>query len=141
MHTLTLKAGFAYFLIVFAAGFVLGAVRVLLVVPRVGTRVAKLAEVPIMLVVTILAARWIVRRFHLPPRITPRLGVGLSALALMLVMEIGVVLWLQGVTLAQYVANRDPVAGVIYVVMLVVFALMPALVSPARPTSPPAPTR
>ena len=128
MHIQILRAALVYFLIVFAAGFVLGVVRVVFVVPRVGTRVAELAEVPIMFVVIMLAARWIVRRFHLPPSLPPRLGVGLGALALMLVTELAVVLWLQGVTLAQYVAARDPVAGTIYLVMLVVFGLMPVFV-------------
>jgi hypothetical protein len=128
MHMQILRAALVYFLVVFAAGFVLGVVRVLFMVPRVGTRVAELAEVPVMFVVIILAARWIVRRFHLPPSRPPRLGVGLTALALMLVTELAVVLWLQGVTLAQYVANRDPVAGTIYLVMLVVFGLMPVFV-------------
>ena len=52
-----LKAGVIYFAFVFGAGFVLGAIRTLWVVPRVGTRLAELMEAPIMLVVTIIAAR------------------------------------------------------------------------------------
>jgi hypothetical protein len=137
----SLKAGFLYFLLVFGAGFAIGFVRVLWLVPRLGTRVAELLEVPVMLVVIVVTARWTVRRFRLPPRMPGRVRVGLIALGLLLVTEIGVVLWLQGVTLAQYVANRDPVAGTIYVVMLVVFAAMPALVNRTLPASPPAPTR
>ena len=57
-----LKAGALYFALVFGAGFVLGAIRILWIVPRFGTRIAELMETPIMFVVTILAARWIVRR-------------------------------------------------------------------------------
>ena len=64
----TLKAGSLYFALVFAAGFVLGTIRTLWVVPRVGTRKAELMETPIMLAVTIVVARWIVMRllFRLP---------------------------------------------------------------------------
>jgi hypothetical protein len=51
-----LKAGVLYFALVFGAGFVLGTIRTLWVVPRVGTRMAELIETPIMLVVTIVAA-------------------------------------------------------------------------------------
>lgn len=137
----SLKAGFLYFLVVLGAGFVLGFVRVVWLVPRVGTRVAELLEVPVMLAVIVVTARWTVRRLRLPPSNPRRLRVGLIALGLILVTEISVVLWVQGVTLAQYVANRDPVAGTIYVVMLVVFAVMPALVHRTLPASPPAPTR
>jgi hypothetical protein len=57
-----LKAGVLYFAPVFGAGFVLGTIRILWVVPRFGTRMTELMETPIMFVVTILAARWIVRR-------------------------------------------------------------------------------
>jgi hypothetical protein len=39
-----LKAAVAYFAIVFGAGFVLGPIRILLVVPLVGERVAELLE-------------------------------------------------------------------------------------------------
>jgi uncharacterized membrane protein len=125
----TLKAGFLYFLSVFAAGFVLGAVRVLWIAPQVGTRVAEMIEVPVMLVVIIVAARWIVRRFRHPPSIPRRVAAGLIALGLILVTEVTVVLRLQGWTIEHYIANRDPVAGTIYVAMLVVFALVPVVVA------------
>ena len=59
-----LKAGAVYFALVFGAGFALGTIRTLWVVPTVGTRTAELMETPIMLVVVVLAAGWIVRRFN-----------------------------------------------------------------------------
>ena len=42
-------AGSVYFLLLFAFGFLLGTVRVLLVIPYVGTLVATMLEVPVML--------------------------------------------------------------------------------------------
>lgn len=58
-----LHAAAAYFGIVFGAGFVLGSVRVPFLVPRVGARMAELAEMPFMLLAIVLAAGYIVRRF------------------------------------------------------------------------------
>ena len=128
----TLKAGLLYFVVVLAAGFVLGFVRVVWMVPVVGTRVAELLEVPVMLVVIILAARRIVGRFRQPPNVLRRLGAGLIALTLMLVTELTVVLRLQGLTIEQYIRGRHLVAGTIYVAMLIVFALMPLRVARSR---------
>jgi len=51
-----LKAGVLYFTLVFGAGFVLGPIRILWVVPRFGTRMAEQMEAPIMFVVIIVAA-------------------------------------------------------------------------------------
>jgi hypothetical protein len=39
-----LKAGFLYFVLVFGVGFVLGTIRTLWVAPRLGVRLAELAE-------------------------------------------------------------------------------------------------
>lgn len=122
-----LKAGVVYFALVFGAGFLLGTIRVLWVAPRFGMRTAELMEAPIMLVVTILAARWVARRLSLPPAPAARLGVGFVALGLLLTAEFGVVLWLRDLTIRQYLAGRDPVAGTVYIVMLGVFAVMPLL--------------
>ena len=124
----TQKAGALYFALVFGAGFVLGTVRVLWVVPALGTRAAELIECPVMLVVIFFAAGWVVRRFSLPPTVAARLGPGLIALGLLLAAEFTVVLKVQRLTLAQYFASRDPVAGTAYIVMLLVFAVMPLLV-------------
>jgi hypothetical protein len=123
-----LKAGVLYFALVFGAGFVLGPIRILWLVPRVGTRLAELMEAPIMLVVTILAARWIVRRFAVPPTVSHRLGMGFIALALLLVTEFTLVLRLRGLTIAEYLASRDPVSGTVYYVILGAFAVIPLLV-------------
>jgi hypothetical protein len=61
-----------------------------------------------------------------PPLFGP-LGVGLVALSLLLAAEFTVVLRLRGLTIQEYVASRDPVAGAAYVVALGLFAIMPLL--------------
>jgi hypothetical protein len=131
MRTL-FKAGAFYFACVFAAGFALGAIRVSLLVPRLGERIAELVEMPVMFLVMLFAARWVVRHFALPLTSGVRLGVGVMALGLLLAAEFSLVLWLQGMTLAQYFATRDPVSGSVYAAMLVMFALMPLLVERRR---------
>src|SRR5881397_829968 len=122
-----LKAGVLYFVLVFGAGFVLGTVRTLWVVPRFGMRIAELTETPIMLVVTIAAARWIVHRLVVPSVPSNRLGMGFVALGLMLVAEFGFVLWLRRLSIREYLATRDPVSGTVYYLMLAAFAVMPLL--------------
>ena len=124
-----LKAGVLYFALVFGVGFVLGSVRTLWVVPRFGARIAELMETPIMFVVTIVAAWWVVRRLAVPPKPSNRLGMGCIGLGLMLVVEFTLVLWLRGLSVNEYLANRDPVSGTVYYLMLGVFCIMPLLVA------------
>lgn len=124
-----LKAGVLYFALVFGTGFVLGTIRILWVVPRFGTRMAELMETPIMFVVTIVAARWIVRRLAVPSTPSSRLGMGCVALGLLLIWEFTLVLWLRGLSISDYLASLDPVSGTVYYVMLGVFAMMPLLVA------------
>lgn len=121
-------AGATYFALAFAAGFVLGTIRVLAIVPRVGERAAELLEAPLMLAVVVVAARFVVRRFV--PEASPgaRLAVGLLGVTLLLAVEFTVVLSLRSLSPAEYFASRDPVSGVVYVALLVAFAAMPALV-------------
>jgi hypothetical protein len=129
-----LKAGVFYFLIVFGAGFVLGPIRIFWAVPHFGTRMAELMEAPIMLVVTILAARRIVRRLTLPPTPSIRLGMGCIALGFMLIAEFTLVLWLRGISISDYLSSRDPVSGAVYYLMLGVFTIMPLVVDRADKT-------
>jgi hypothetical protein len=109
-----LKAGVLYFALVFGAGFMSGAIRISWVVPRFGARIAELIETPIMFVVTIIAAQWVVRRLAVPPRVVSRFSMGCVGLCLMLVAEFTLVLWLRGLSISEYLASRDPVSGTIY---------------------------
>ncbi|MCW5968110.1 MAG: hypothetical protein KIT57_06325 [Blastocatellales bacterium] len=127
-----LKAGLIYFFLVFGAGFALGPVRVLWVAPLIGGRAAELVEMPIMLLVIFLAARWIVGHYALPPAPAARLGMGLVALIPTLLLEFTLVLKLRGLTLTEYFAERDPVSGTVYYLMLGVFAVMPLIVERKR---------
>lgn len=122
----------AYFACAFGAGFALGSVRVLWLAPQFGVRAAELAEAPLMLLVILLAARWVLRRFAVPPGRTLRLMLGIVALACLLVVEFTVVLWLQGISIRDSIVNRDPVSGAVYAMNLLLFALMPALLSLPR---------
>jgi len=123
----TLLAGLVYFALVFGTGFVLGAVRVPFLVPRIGERWAELLEMPLMAAAIFFAAGYILRRF---PEVRLRgrsVAVGLLALALLVCAELGLAATLQNQTLAEYVAGRDEVSGSVYLAMLAVFAFMPRL--------------
>lgn len=122
------KAGLAYFALVFGAGFVLGALRVSLLVPRFGERIAELSEMPLMFGVIVIAARFVMRRFAIPRSIPARLGTGLVALGLLLAAEALLAVVLQDRSLGDYVASRDPVSGSVYLAMLGLFTLMPVLI-------------
>lgn len=122
-----LRAGALYFVIVFGAGFILGTIRTLLIVPRVGVRMAELTEMPIMLVVSFLAARFVIRRLGVPPIPTSRLAMGFVALGLTVAVEFG---WrLVAAVFGFFAAARDPVAATAFYLALAVFAFMPLFVS------------
>ncbi|MBI5792070.1 MAG: hypothetical protein HZA63_11390 [Rhodocyclales bacterium] len=129
----TIKAGLAYFALVLGAGFVMGAFRVPFLVPRLGERMAELIEMPLMFVVILLAARFVIRRFALPPRPSVRLAAGFLALGLSLLAEVLLAVALQERSLGDYIASRDPVSGGVYLAMLVLFALMPLILARVRP--------
>jgi hypothetical protein len=121
-----LRIGGRYFTVVFAVGFVLGTIRVLLVAPNLGARLSDLIEAPIMIAVSLLSARWLVRRY---PDVTATafwLGVGLVGLGLLLLVEFTVVLWVRGLSFSEYLATRDPVSSTVYFASLGAFAVFPA---------------
>jgi len=107
-------------------------IRVPFLVPRLGERYAELLEMPFMFVAIVLAARYVVRRFDLPARLPVRLQVGFAALAMSVLAELLLATVLQGRSLAQFIASRDPVSGSVYLVMLLLFALMPAILGRMR---------
>ena len=127
--TRIIKAGLAYFVLVFGAGFILGAIRVPFLVPRLGERIAEIIEMPVMFVIVLLSAKFIVRRFALPATTSARLRVGLLALGLVLAAEILLAVAIQKQSLGQYIASRDPVSGTIFLLLLALFALMPLIIA------------
>jgi hypothetical protein len=130
--TQIIKAGLAYFALVFGAGFMLGSVRVPFLVPRLGERIAELIETPFMFVVVLLSAMFIARRFALPAATSVRLTVGFLALGLLLASEVLLAVAIQDRSLGENIASRDPVSGTVYVAMLVLFALMPLIIARAQ---------
>ena len=123
--------GVVYFGLVFGVGFMLGIVRVLAVEPHLGERWAELAEAPLMLTAIILSARLVVRRFPAAHRASYVVSGGVALLLLVLV-EFSVVLGIRGLSLSDYFAERDALAGSVYALMLVIFAAMPWLLGRRR---------
>ena len=126
-----LKASVSYFALVFAAGFALGVLRKLLLEPLIGARGAEVAEVPVMVGLSILAAWFVVRHYCRGWGRGRRLVVGLIALLLLAACELALVGVVRGQTLERYLATRDVLAFDVYLVGLALFALMPALVNGA----------
>lgn len=122
-------ASLGYFLLVFSAGFILGVVRALLLVPEMGERNAELIEMPLMLIVIYFSARLVVKHTMSLPRQFSYLTVGVVALGLLLAIEFTVVLGLREISLREYFALRDPVSGLAYAISLIIYMLMPYLLA------------
>ncbi|MFQ3617298.1 MAG: hypothetical protein SNJ57_09565 [Cyanobacteriota bacterium] len=124
-----IKPAIAYFLCLFATGFVLGTVRVLWAVPRLGERTAELLEMPFILVAILIAAPWINQHYCHTAAPIQRLKIGFIALLFMLIADFGVGVFLRGMHPIEVITSRDAVSGAAYYGMLLVFALMPWILS------------
>lgn len=123
----TLRLALAYFALTFGAGFVLGPLRVLYVEPRIGERAAQLAEMPLMLGAIWLAALFVARRVAPDAAPRQRLALGAIAVACIVAADTAVGVHLRGMTVAQALFERDPVAGPAYYASLAFCALAPWL--------------
>ena len=123
----TLKASLVYFALVLGTGFCLGVLRVPFLVPRIGERWAELAEMPIMAATVYFSAGYVLRRFPAVDRPHTALVVGALSLILSICAELALAMAVQSQSLAQYIASRDKVSGSVYLIILVLFALMPRL--------------
>jgi hypothetical protein len=114
-----------YFGLVFAAGLVLGMIRVPLLVPLMGERMAELLEMPIMFAAIYRAAGFVGHRVGARLGTAGWVGVGAIALGMLVAAELLVAVVLADRGIAAYLASRDAVSGGVYIVMLGVFAAMP----------------
>jgi hypothetical protein len=77
-----IAAAALYFLIVYCVGFLLGALRVFWLEPRLGETVAVLCEAPFVLIASVLAARWLPTILSLRITTASLLAMGIGALCL-----------------------------------------------------------
>lgn len=125
--TRALAAGALYFAAVFAAGFVLGTLRVLVLEPLMGGPAAVALELPAMLALSWVLAGWIAARCRVPAAPRARLAMGGAALALLLVAEAALGMVGFGRNLAQHLAHYATPAGALGLAGQAVFGLMPWL--------------
>ena len=88
----SMLAGALYFATVFAAGFALGVLRTLLLLPAVGPLIAVLIELPLILGISWLACSRILR--HWPQTDTRAVAMGAFAFALLMLAEAAISLLL-----------------------------------------------
>lgn len=120
-----LFAGLAYFGIVFAAGFVQGAARALLVAPRMGETAAVAVELPVMLAVSWWVCRKVTAWITLAG-VRELLVMGASALAWLMMAEAGLTLALGG-SFRTFLGALTTPAGALGFAGQVGFALIPRL--------------
>jgi len=118
------RAAASYWAVVFALGFVLGTVRVLWVIPRIGMVPATLLELPVILAASWFAAGWLVRRFALKAG-GEALAVGALAFAILMAAECALAGVLSGQSPAQWLAGLAEPHAVLGLAGQVLFALMP----------------
>lgn len=130
------RCGLVYFLVLFAVGFVLGTLRVLLVAPRTGELYAVLAELPVMLVLSWIMERRLLQRRPDLEGVLPRLTMGGVALLILLLAETLLAVFLFGRAPREYLAAFGTVPGMIGLAGQLVFGLIPLLqiwaVDPSR---------
>ena len=97
--------------------------------PHFGGMAATLSEAVILLIAMIVAARWVIRRVHVPRTLPATISMGLIAIGLLFPAEIAGVVWIRGLSLQEYVASFVTAPGVISLLMFLVFGAMPTLVA------------
>lgn len=118
-------AGFLYASSAFAVGFMLGAIRVMFVAPRLGETLAVLLEAPLMLAVSWWLSRWSAGRFGILSNFSDALLMGVIAFATLTSAEGVTAVLLFGKTVQSYFDGFASAAGMIGLLAQVCFAVFP----------------
>ena len=121
----SIKAGVAYFLIVFTVGFFLGTLRVLFLIPRVGTLPATLIEIPFMLATSWVVCGALVSRFRLSSDPLSRSTMGFVAFGLLMSAEAALAVSLTNKTIWDFLCDIATLPGTVGLASQLVFGLMP----------------
>jgi hypothetical protein len=127
-------AGAGLFGLVFAAGFLLGTIRELALRPILGADPARLLELPVMIGLSFLAARWIVRRAG-PGSTGWQVAVGLVAFLLLMVAELVLGILVLGRGLPAIIADLFTLTGMLSFLAQALLIGMPRLAAPATGSS------
>ncbi|OGA99383.1 MAG: hypothetical protein A3E25_06855 [Burkholderiales bacterium RIFCSPHIGHO2_12_FULL_69_20] len=119
----TLLTGTAYFAAVFAAGFVLGVLRTLVLVSLLGELAAVLVELPLILAIAWLVCTRLLRRWPLSPPSAQ--GMGAVAFLLLMGAEAGLSTLLAGRSLAEHLALYAQLPHQVGLAGQLAFALFP----------------
>jgi hypothetical protein len=121
------KAGCLYALVVFVFGFAFGAIRVLLLVPRLGETAAVSLEAPFMLTACWSLSHWSAKKHHMLTDTTEALLMGAIALAILTLAELGTAILLFRRTVLEYFVGFCSVPGAIGLAGQLCFASFPFL--------------
>ena len=124
-----LKAGIFYFFGVFALGFVLGTMRVFLLVPHIGPEIAVLIEIPLLLLFAWFFCRFLTARLDVSPETYDRLVMGSVAFALMIAGEALIATQLQALSVGEFLVAFDLPENRIGLGGQIAFALFPVIQS------------
>lgn len=124
-----IRAALAYLAVVFAVAFLLGTIRVLWLIPRMGELWAVLIEVPLLLALSWVVAGAVLRRRPLVG-LASRAAMGATAFAGLMALELAVGRFGFGQSLAGMLAAMGQPAGLIGLAGQIGFALIPAIRQP-----------
>ncbi len=110
---------------VFAAGFVLGTLRVLFLAPRLGETAAVLAELPVIVLVSWVVCGRLVSRFAVAAAAGPRLTMGAAAFILLMAEELALSILGFGRSAAEHWQHYRTLAGALGLGGQIVFAAFP----------------
>lgn len=123
----TVKAGFVYFALVFAVGFVLGTIRVLVLAQRVGELGAVVIEIPIMLLASWMICCWLIRHLQVSRDLSARITMGVAAFAFLMIAELALSVWIFDNPVAAHFANYTTAHGGLGLAGQVAFAAFPVI--------------
>jgi hypothetical protein len=95
--------------------------------PLLGTILAALYEAPFLIIAMVVSARWIPKKVGLSREPRSLLAMGLGALLLQQIADLTVGVALRGISASDQLAYFATPQGLIYAILLVLFALMPLL--------------
>lgn len=125
-----LAAGGIYVSVLFAVGFLLGPLRVLLLEPWLGPFRAVLVEAPFLIVAMVLTAPRAAAWMRLPAGLGNSLAMGAVAAVWMVIFELVSARLFRGLSPAAYITGQLNPAGYAGFALILLLALVPLLRRP-----------